>query len=115
MPKESKYAKELRALGCTPYSELLLPSELRESNEEVESVFGDASPTKMTRQDRRRLVAQKLLPNFASYEDGLFIMDETGVDWSGPVSAHQPLVEKLKFKHLGSRQDAMAFLRSKMN
>jgi hypothetical protein len=84
VPQVSKYAEKLRALGCTPYSEILSPEDMNELDELAHAVTG-RPVLRLSRKDRRICLAKKILPGFTTTFDSLYVIDETGTDWQGPV------------------------------
>ena len=102
MPKpKSKYDKRLRELGCVPYTEILSKADLEETDNLAESVVG-TPVTKKTRKELRALIAQGLIPNFLTVGDSLYINDEVGSDWSGPLGIEKTLLKELHFKDLST-------------
>ncbi len=85
---ESKYAARLRALGCIPYSDLIPEKTLEEDFDAIQSLvdpYGGKVIKKMSRKERRALVAQGLLPNYHNQVPGsTYVTDEHGNDWTGP-------------------------------
>lgn len=82
MPKQkvSKYTQTLRELGFKRFDELLSAEDSKNVENAIEKSFGFA-PSKFTRAERRKLVAQGVWPYFGYVEDCTYAMDETGTDW----------------------------------
>jgi hypothetical protein len=90
--KPSRYEKNFRTLGCTPYTELLSESDLDEADSLVESL-GHTPTSRKSQKEIKRLVAQKRLPALLTLGDTLYITDETGEGWRGPLEAKQALLK----------------------
>jgi hypothetical protein len=112
---ESKYAKQLRELGCVPYHELLSDADLRETEDDVQKLaepFGLKVIQRMSRKERRKLISKGVLPNYHFFAPGCtYITDELGIDWRGPPGLN--LNKKLGFTHLDTH--LIEDLRKKMN
>jgi hypothetical protein len=92
MPKKtSRYARRLRELGCTPYNELFSQSELATIEEFVATLACRPIPWK-SQKERKRMVAQGFLPGFLVENGFLFIIDEAGIDWQGPLGIKSDLL-----------------------
>lgn len=82
--KESRHAARLRQLGFKPYSELLSAQDMQDVDNAAVQAFG-VNPSKLSRRERRKLEAQKILPGFCVVNDEGYIytyaMDEMGIDW----------------------------------
>lgn len=95
--KVSKHAALLRSLGFKPYAELMSKEDMDEVDQAVVAVGEGPLVKDLPEEQLRYLVAIGELPSFheiADSEDGdcTFVMDEFGIDWSGPpginLSAH---------------------------
>jgi len=113
MPKESKYAAKLRGLGFKLYSELMSSDDMRDIDQTFQKAVGFL-PHQLSRAERRRLEALKILPGFFVINDGstifTYAMDERGIDWHAdgavdlaPFGFHSGSMERLK-QHLGAKR-----------
>ncbi len=83
MPKKtkgSKYAAKLRELGFRPFTEIMSQKERSAAESIGENLLG-FNLSKVTRQERRRMAALKLLPAFCPTDTGTYAVDETGIEW----------------------------------
>ncbi len=106
MPKKpSKHEQNLRALGCMPGDEILSKNDFEKIEANMSS-FGLEPSTKMSRREIKRLVAQKHLPALLTSEGALYIIDEMGAYWSGPIEARPALI-KLGFCDLEEKMKSI--------
>jgi len=100
---ETKEAERLRALGCIPYADSMSRFEILASDNSV-AAYGFTPFSKMSRKERRRLVAEKLIPGFICVYGEYFITDQKFEQWWGPQNLDtRILVEELKFTDIDAR------------
>lgn len=83
MPRESKCTATLRELGFKNCTELVSAGKLKELDMTFERVTGGLPPSKLSRADRRKLVAEKRLPSFIFQYDRnyTYALDESCGEW----------------------------------
>ena len=79
--KVGKYAAKLRELGFKPIEELHSKADIDEVDLPLEKLFGTRVPHKLSRADRRKLIAMGVLPNFARIQGDTQAFDERGREW----------------------------------
>lgn len=81
MAKTSRYEKTLRELGFKPIGELSSQEDIAEVENAVELLMGLPVPSKLSRAQRRQLVAKGVLPAFCCLNGSTQAFDELGGEW----------------------------------
>jgi len=81
MAKASRHEKTLRDLGFKPIEELHTQEDITEVEKAVELLMGLPVPSKLSRAQRRQLVAKGVLPAFCRTKGSTQAFDELGGEW----------------------------------
>lgn len=112
---ESKHAQRLRELGCVPYHELLSGQDMAETEVLASALTGIPLPAHRSRKERRRLLAEGLVPHFVTTGTRVYILDEAFIDWTGPTGIEEILENELQFRSPeAAAREATHRLRRKM-
>jgi hypothetical protein len=78
---QDKYKEILNELGFKPIEDLHSKEDIDEVDADAEKIFGVPLPKKLSRAQRRRLVAAGVLPSYAHIAGQTQAFDTTGQEW----------------------------------